>query len=142
VCWAIDAVIVVFPGVDVEAVEAAEGGEEKRGREKRQAEIGTAGDCGDEGGGGEAKADGDLFGETMGGAVKCVDDDEVAAHQASEDEIEVDGLCVEAREKSREGDGGEDDSGEEGWAMTMVEEVAGFEVFVMGWVVVHQTGVH
>jgi hypothetical protein len=146
VCRAVGAVIFVLPGVDEKAVEATEGGEEKRGREKRQTEIGTTGDGGDEGSGGEAEAYGDFLGKSMG-ASGGVDENEVATDQASEDEIEVDGFGVEAGEKSREGDGGEDDSGEEGGAMTVVEVVAGFEVFVMGWVgveetSVHQTGVH
>ena len=98
VCWAVGAVIFVLPGVDEEAVEAAEGREQDRRRQQREAEIGTTGDGGDEGGGGEAEADGDLLGKTMG-AVKCVDNDEVAADQTSEDEIEVDGMGVEARKE-------------------------------------------
>jgi hypothetical protein len=138
---AVGAVIFVFPGVDEETVEAAEGGEKDCGRKKRQAEVGTAGDGGDEGGGCEAEAYGDFLGESMG-AVEGMDDDEVAADQASEDEIEVDGLGLEARKEQREGDGGENDPGEECRAMTVVEVVAGFEVFVMGWVGVEETHVH
>ena len=57
----------VLPGVDEEAVEAAESGEEKCGGEQGEAEVGAAGDGGDEGGGGEEEADGDLFGEAVGG---------------------------------------------------------------------------
>ena len=59
----------MFPGVDEEAVEAAEDGEEDGGREQIEAQIGTAGDGGDEGGGGEEEADGDFFGEAMGAPV-------------------------------------------------------------------------
>ena len=65
------------------------------------------------------------------GAARSVDEDEVAADQASEDEVEVDGLGFEVREKYCEGDGGEKDSGEEGCAVAMVEVVASFEIFVM-----------
>ncbi len=56
----------VFPGVDEEAVEAAEGGEEDGRREQVEAEIGQAGYGGDEGSGGEEDAYGDLFGQAVG----------------------------------------------------------------------------
>ncbi len=52
----------VFPRKDEEAVEAAEGGEEKCGGEQGQTEVDVAGDGGNEDGGGEEEADGDLFG--------------------------------------------------------------------------------
>jgi len=124
----------VLPGVDEEAVEAAEGGEEERCGEKREAKVGAAGYGGDEGRGGEEDADGDLFGQAVGGssgdeAGGDVDEDEVTGEQDSQDEVEVDGLGGEAGKKDCEGDGGEDDAGEEGGAMTVVEVMAGFEVF-------------
>lgn len=49
---------IVLPGIDKEAVETAEGCEEKRGGKKRKAEAGLSGDGGDKGGGGEADTDG------------------------------------------------------------------------------------
>lgn len=39
-------------------------------------------------------------------------------------------------EEHGERDGGEEDSGEEGGAMAVVEVVAGFEGFVAGWVAI------
>ena len=51
----------VLPGVDEEAVEAAECGEEKGGRKQGRAEDGLAGDCRDEGGGGETDAYGEFL---------------------------------------------------------------------------------
>jgi len=76
------------------------------------------------------------------GAVCSVDEDEVAADQAPEDEVEVYRLGFKVREKDCEGDGGEEDSGEEGCAMAVVEVVASFEVFVMGRIDVEEAGVH
>jgi hypothetical protein len=55
----------VLPGVDEEAVEAAEAGEEKSRRQKGEAKIGAASYGGDEGRGGEEDADGDLLGEAV-----------------------------------------------------------------------------
>ena len=52
----------VLPGVDEEAVEAAEGGEEECWREQRGAESWLAGYSRDEGGGGETDAYGELLG--------------------------------------------------------------------------------
>ena len=92
----------VLPGVDEEAVEAAEGGEEECGGEQGEAQVGTAGDGGDEGGGGEEEADGDLLGESVGAACG-VDEDEVAGDEASEDEVEADGFGFEVREEQRRG---------------------------------------
>jgi hypothetical protein len=126
----VSSVLLVFPGVDEEAVEAAECGEEEGGGKEGKSKVGTAGDGGDEGGGGEEEADGDLLGESK--CASCdVDEEELADDEASEDEVEVDGVSVEVREKRCEGDGGEEDCGEEGRAVAMVEEVTGFEVFVM-----------
>ncbi len=44
--------------------------------------------------------------------------------------------------KQGKSDGGKQDSGEEGGAVAMVEEVAGFEVFVMGGVGLEEARVH
>jgi hypothetical protein len=54
----------VLPGVDEEAVEAAEEGEEQGRGQEESTEGGVARDGGDEDGGGEEDADGELFGET------------------------------------------------------------------------------
>jgi hypothetical protein len=75
--------VFVFPGVNEEAVETAEGGEEESGWEQRQTEIRAASDSGNEGRGGEAETYGDLFGEAIG-AVCGVDENEVAGDEASE----------------------------------------------------------
>jgi hypothetical protein len=133
----VGAVVFVFPGVDEEAVEAAESGEEDGGEQEQGSEVGTACDGGDEGGGGEEEADGDLLGESVGnlvlgrGAACRVDEEEVAGDEGSEDEVEADCCRVEVRKKRCEGDGGENDYGEEGRAVAMMEEVTGFEAFVM-----------
>ncbi len=125
---------VVLPGVDEEAVEAAEGGEEKCGGKEGWAEVRVAGYCGDEDGGGEADAYGDLFGEAwggfgFGGVVEWdVDEDEVAEDQTSQDEIEVDGFRGNAWEEDGQGEGGEEDSCEEDGSVAMVEVMTGFEV--------------
>src|ERR1700679_4171849 len=87
----------VFPCVDEEAVEAAECGEEESCRKQGKAQVGSAGHCGDEDGGGEEDADGELFREAMGGFLygsggrSGVDEDEVTGQQASEDEVEMKG---------------------------------------------------
>src|ERR1700677_4415032 len=88
----------VFPSVDEEAVEAAECGEEESCRKQGKAQVGSAGHCGDEDGGGEEDADGELFREAMGGFLYSgsggrsgVDEDEVTGQQASEDEVEMKG---------------------------------------------------
>ena len=118
--------IFVFPGVDEEAVEAAEGGEEEGWGEECGAKAGLAGDGGDEGGGGEADAYGELFWEPMR-ALSCVDEDEVSEDQAAEDEVEVNGFRWDTRKEYGQGDGGEEDSDEEGGAVAIVKVVAGFE---------------
>ncbi len=100
--------VCVLPGVDEEAVEAAESGEEECGGKQGEAEVGAAGDGGDEGGGGEEEADGDLFWKAVG-ASSGVDEDEVADDEGAEDEVEVDGFGFEVRKKGCECDGGEDD---------------------------------
>jgi hypothetical protein len=133
--------IVVFPGVDEEAVEAAESSEEKCGGKQVQAEVGTAGYRGDESGCGEEEANGDLFGKAMG-AGRGMDDDEVADDEDTEDEVKANGFGFEVRKKGCESDGGEDDCREKGVAVTMVEVVAGFEVLMMSGIDIQEAGVH
>ena len=83
-------------------------------------------DGGDEGGRGETDAYGEFFGVAVG--VLCgVDDDKVSEDQTAEDEIEADGCDFKAGKKDCQGYRGEDDSGEEGFAMLMVKVMAGFE---------------
>jgi len=134
-------VVFVLPCVDAEAVEAAERGEEKRGGKKGGTEIGAAGDGGDEGGGGEADANGDLFRQAVR-AVGCVDEDEVGEDRRAEDEVEMNRRGFEMREERGECDGGEKDSGEEEGAVAMVEVVAGFEVGEEVGLRVEDAGVH
>ena len=139
--------ICVFPGIDEEAVEAAECGEEQSEGEQALAQVGTAGDGGNEGCGGEEEADGDLFGKEVGNlllgcAAGCVDEDEVGGDEACEDEVEVDGLGFEVRQKQSEGDRGKEDSEEEGGTVTVMEVVAGFEALIVGGVGVEETRVH
>jgi hypothetical protein len=52
----------MLPCIDEEAIEAAEGGEEDRCGKQGKAEVGSTSYCGDEDGGGEEDADGDLLG--------------------------------------------------------------------------------
>jgi hypothetical protein len=117
----------MLPCVDEEAVEAARSREEDREREQGEAKVGTASHGGNEGGCGEEEAYGDLLWETVSAAAG-VNEDEVAAKQAAEDEIEMDGLGFKVRKKSCEGDGGSEDAGEEEAAVAVVEVVARFEV--------------
>ena len=56
-----------------------------------------------------------------------MDEDEVAEDQTAEDEVEMDGCGFETWEQDSQGNGGEDYAGEEGFAVAMVEVVAGFE---------------
>jgi hypothetical protein len=119
----------VLPGVDEEAVEAAESCEENRKREQRDAEVGTTGDGGNESGRGEEEADGDLLREAVS-AAGGVNEDEVTGEQTAEDEIEVDGCGFEMGEKDCECYGGCRDAGEECAAMAIVKEVTRFEVSV------------
>jgi hypothetical protein len=141
-------VIFVFPGVDEEAVEAAEGSEEEGVGEQGYAEVGSSGDGGYEGGGGEEEADGDLLGKAVsdllpGCSVWCgVDEHEVTDDEGCEDEIEVDGLGVEVRKDDRERDGAEEYSSEEGGAIAVVEEVTSLQPFVAGGIDVQYASVH
>jgi len=52
----------MLPGVEIEAVEGADGSEEQSGGCERQAEVRGSRDGGDEDGGGEEEADGEFFG--------------------------------------------------------------------------------
>ncbi len=130
----------MLPCVDEEAVEAAEGGEEERRREQSEAQGGTPGYGGDEDGGGEEDTYGDLFGEatccrSRGGCAWCgVNEDEIAGEETTENEIKMQRGGFELGEKRGQGDGGEEDSGEEGFAVAMVKVMAGFEVFSGGYV--------
>jgi hypothetical protein len=125
------AIGIMLPRIDEETVEAAEGCEEQRREKEREPEAGLAGDCRDEGGGGEADAYSELFGESVR-ALSGVNEDEVSEDEDSEDEVEVDGFVREARKEDGEGDGTEKDSGEKGCAVAIVEAVAGFEGGVAG----------
>ena len=56
-----------------------------------------------------------------------MDEEEPGEEQGAVDEVEADGGWAQVRQERGEGDGGDDDSGEEGAAVAVVEEVAGFE---------------
>lgn len=81
----------VFPGVDQEAVEGAERGEEEGRREERADEVGVLGERGDGGRRGEAEADDELFRKRDVQTVRdaCVEDEEVEAEDGGEEEIET-----------------------------------------------------
>ncbi len=117
----------VLPTVDEQAVKAAEKRDERGCGKESEAEGGGSGDSGDEDGGGEEEAHGDLLWEPVG-AAGGVDKGEVAGDEGTEDEIEVDGLGGEAGDEGGEGGGGGEDAEEEGGAMAMVEVVAMLEV--------------
>jgi hypothetical protein len=116
--------IAMFPVVDEETVEAAECCEECCEGEQRDAEVWTPG----YGGCGEEEADGDLLWKAVS-AAGCVYEDEVADEQAAEDEVEVNSLRFETGKKYCKREGCQQNSGEEGTAETVVEEVPGFELF-------------
>jgi hypothetical protein len=117
----------VLPGVDEEAVEAAQSCEENRKRKQGEAKAWAAGDGGNEGGRGEEEADGDLLREAVS-AAGGVNEDEVPGEQAAEDEVELDGCGFEMGEKDRECDVGCHDACKECTAMAIVKVVTGFEV--------------
>jgi hypothetical protein len=71
-----------------------------------------------------------------------VDEDEVTAEEAAEDQVEMNGGGCEARKEDGQRDGGEEDSGEEEGAVTVVEVVAGFEIVRLGGRGVHLTCIH
>jgi hypothetical protein len=62
----VGAVVWVFPEIEEEAVEGTDSGEEKKGRDEREAKLWSSGEGGDEDGGGEEEADGEFFGESVG----------------------------------------------------------------------------
>jgi hypothetical protein len=73
----VGAVVWVLPGVQEEAVEGADGGEEEEGRDEGGAKLWGSGEGGDEDGGGEEQTDGELFGKAVGvggGKGACVDE--------------------------------------------------------------------
>jgi len=117
----------VFPVVDEETVQAAEEGEECcRGKEVG-AKLRSAGDGGDEDGGREEEADGDLLGEAVG-AAGGVDKDEVSGEERAENEVEANGVGVEAGDKESECDRGGEDAQEEERAVAVVEAMAMQEI--------------
>ncbi len=116
---------------------------------------GGAGQGGDEDGGGEEDADGELLGQAAGTARTArgfawrgggggvaeggtdveeqrlgVDDDHPGGEEGGEKDIEMQGAGVGAVEEGGEDEGAEQDDGEEGGAVLVVEAVTGFEV---GW---------
>ncbi len=130
----------VLPGVEEEAVEGAGGGEEDGDRQEVEAELGQTRDGGDEDGGGEEDADGELFREAMGAVGARVDEKEVGGEQCREENVDAECVHVKRAQESGECAGGEEDAGEEGAAMTVVEDVAGFEI-VRGLLRVERAGV-
>ena len=72
----------------------------------------------------------------------AVDEDEVTEDEGAEDEVEMDGVGFEVGKKDCESDRGEENSTEKGGTVTVVEVVAGFEVFVATGVDVEETGIH
>jgi hypothetical protein len=62
----LNAMVGMLPRVKEETVERAECGEEKRDGQEIKAQLWQARDGGDEDGGGEEEADGELFGQTVG----------------------------------------------------------------------------
>jgi hypothetical protein len=102
----------------------------------------VAGDGGDEDGGGEGDAYGQLFGEAVvGGGGSGVDEEEPAEDQGAEYGVEAKGFERECGEERGDGEGGHEDSGEEGGGVAVVEEVAGFEVGGVEWVAEEGAGV-
>ena len=69
-----------------------------------------------------------------------VDEDEVADEEASENEVKMERGGFDAGKENGQGDRGEENSREEGFAVAVMKVVTGFEVFA-GYGV-HQTGVH
>jgi len=119
----------VFPGIDEEAVKAAQGCEEDRMREQGDAEVGTAGDGGNKGGCGEEEANCDLLRKTMS-AAGGMDENEVPGEQAAEDQVEVNGRGFETGQEDCKCDGGCEDAGKERTAMAVVKVVTRFEVSI------------
>ena len=130
----------VFPGIDEEAVEAAQRSEEQGEWEQARTEARTTGDGGYKGCSGEEEADGNFFGKEVRnlplgcGVADGVDEEEVNEDEDCEDEVEVDGPGFEVGQKQSEDDGGKKDSEEEDGTVAVVEVVAGFEAREVGWV--------
>jgi hypothetical protein len=116
----------MLPGVDEEAIQAAEDREQNGRGEENGPECWQAGDGGDEDGGGEEDADGKLLGKTpgVGGGVN---EDEVSEEHRAEDEVEAERRCGEMREQRGEKQRGEDDADDKGAAVEPMEVVAFFE---------------
>ncbi len=98
-----------------------------------------SGDGREEDGDGEEEAYGDLFGEAAAGradgAERGVDEDEVGEEKGAEDEVEAKGCRGESWDEPGEGGGDEGEGDAEGAAVSVVEEVAGFEIVPLGGVV-------
>ncbi len=71
-----------------------------------------------------------------------MDEEEVGGDEDSENEVEADCFGLEVGKKDCESDEGEEDGDTEGAAVTVMEVVAGFEVFVASWAGVEETRVH
>jgi hypothetical protein len=144
----IGAVIFMFPGIDEEAVEAAEGREDERSGQQREAQFGTAGDCGNKCGSSKAETYSDLLRQTMCNlllsrrAVSGMDEDKVSRDHAPEDQVEANGCDVEVGKKSCKSNGGENDSGKKSCAVAVMKVVAGFEAVLPSRIAVQQAGVH
>lgn len=139
-CTAVEETI-MFPGVDKEAVEAAENGEKECKGKQRKAEIGASSDCRDEDCRSEKDANGDFLRKAMG-ASGGVDHDEVANNQTSKDEIETKGFGFEVRKKCCKNNCGAYDGYKKGRAMAIVEVVTSFEIEVEGLIGAEEPGVH
>jgi hypothetical protein len=144
----IDSLTFMFPGIDEEAVEAAEGREDDSNRQQRKAQVGTASDRGDKGGSSKAETHGDLLRQTTGNlplsrcAASGMDEDKVPRDQPPENQVKANGCRIEVRKKSRKRNGGEKDSSEKTHVVAMVEVVAGFETRVPSRIDVEQAGIH
>jgi hypothetical protein len=131
---------IVFPGVDEETVEATQGRKEKCRGEQREPKSGLACDGGDEDGSGEEDADGNLFGEAMG-AVGGVDQYEISEQKTAENEVKMYGLSGEPEQERSKGGRGQQNSCEEGAAVSMVEVMARFEMMFLRSSIVERTSI-
>jgi len=112
--------------MDEEAIEAADGRENRCVRKHFEAELREARYRGDEGGGGEEDADGDLLGQAMVAGVD-VNEEEPDEEEHAQDCVEFQRVQQEVSEQCSEGDGAKCDAGEEDVGVAVVEEVARFE---------------
>jgi Peptidase family M1 domain len=144
----IGARIFMFPGVDEEAVEAAERREYKRDGQQREAQFGATGDRGDKRRSCKAETHGDLLRQTMCNlllsrrAVCGMDENEVARDHPPKDQVEANGCGVELGKKSRKSNGGENDSRKKSGAMAVMEVVASLEALLSNRISVQQARVH